>query len=212
MKKFLLLFFSLSTLIIHATEKEIVALVVFENLTDKEFTSGKFFITQVDKVLEVLDVNSESGFEIVLPEKGKYKFSFYSPDFTTYTYYAARISSKNEIITIRLEEKNGDDFNTMPSPLSFNSLNLNYFNNDQIEKMVEEEKINFVIHGISKSVIDFSEFKEKYGIAFFTENCTIDPLTFMRAIEHNKRIEEFLNEKYGSEWKNYLPTKPFGLK
>lgn len=81
---------------------EIVATVVFENLTNKEFTSGEFMIIDLNKKTKI---TVAENFNITLPEKGKYHFSFVTNDFTAYTFYPARINKRKNTITIRLMEK-----------------------------------------------------------------------------------------------------------
>ena len=101
MKKIILtLTLALFTSMAFATE--IVATVVFENLTDKKFKSGKFTIIDLNKKIEISKAES---FKITLPEKGKYQFSFVSDDFTAYTFYPTRINKRKNTITVRLMEK-----------------------------------------------------------------------------------------------------------
>ena len=67
----------LLTSIVFSTE--IVATVVFENRTNKELTSGRFTILNMNKTTEITNTDS---FHITLPKKGKYRFVFVSDDFT----------------------------------------------------------------------------------------------------------------------------------
>ena len=108
MNKVFLFVSLLAPTIYPATEKKIIAKVVFENFTEIDFTSGKFFIKELNKIIEI---GSEDSFTITLPEKGKYQFGFYSEEFDSYTYYSERIGSKKNIITIRLQNK-GPGFDT----------------------------------------------------------------------------------------------------
>ena len=209
MKKAFLFIFLLSTIISHATEKEIVAEVVFENYTNINLTTGKFFITELNKTI---DIDSEENFTIILPNKGKYQFSFYTENFDSYTYYSARITSNKNVITVRLQEK-GKKFNYKSKTQSnFNDTNefaVDYENN--VSNKSEEDGMNFIFNGINSSPVDFKAFKAKYGIGIVTKNCVVDPLTFKKSIEHNKYIIEHLNDKFGDEWKNDLPAQPFGV-
>lgn len=90
MRKIILTFIlALFTSMTFATE--IIATVVFENLTDKELKSGEFTIIDLNQKIEI----SKAGiFKITLPEKGKYQFSFVSDDFTAYTFYPKRINKR----------------------------------------------------------------------------------------------------------------------
>jgi hypothetical protein len=207
-KTFLTLILALTFTVSKATEKEIIAEIVFENLTGKELNSGEFFITETNERIEIVNTKN---FKITLPSKGKYQFGFATEDFTAYTYYPSRITNKKNTITIRLVEKR---------ELTFNHANLSFpmnldtnLTNEQIEKKIAKGNLNFIIHGIDNSIPkEFADFKEKYGIGLVKENCVIDPLSFKRATENNQMISDYLNEKFGEEWINELPTKPFGIK
>lgn len=65
MRKIILAFaLALFTSMVFATE--VVATVVFENATNKEFKTGKFSIINLNKIIKVSKAES---FEITLPEK-----------------------------------------------------------------------------------------------------------------------------------------------
>ncbi len=204
-KSILTLTLALFSSIAFATE--IVATVVFENLTEDELKSGEFTIIDLNKKIEVSKAES---FKITLPEKGKYQFSFVSDNFTAYTFYPARINKRKNTITVRLIEKkelrNGEIY-------SF-PMNLETELTDkQIEQRIENGTLNFITHGIDSFVPkEYVEFKEKYGIGLSKENCVIDPLYFKKATENNQMIFDFLNRKYGTEWQTELKTKPLGIK
>ncbi|MGZ0017683.1 FEKKY domain-containing protein [Yeosuana sp. AK3] len=190
------------------TEKEIIAEVVFENLTNKEFTSGKFIILNSNRKIEV---NKAESFKITLPEKGKYQFSFITDDFTAYTFYPKIINNRKNTITIRLMDKTElniiDSVYTFPMNLSTN------LTDEQIEKLISEGKLNFIMHALENSIPEeYVIFKEKYGIGLIKENCVIDPLSFKKATENNQMIFDYLNKKYGNEWLTKLKIKPFGIK
>ncbi|OZV68174.1 FEKKY domain-containing protein [Winogradskyella aurantia] len=186
---------------------EIVATVVFENLTDKELKSGTFTIIDLNKKI---DISKAESFKITLPEKGKYQFSFVSDNFTCYTFYPARINKKKNTITVQLMEK------TEFKSGGIYSFQINLETNltdEQIEQRLADGTLNFIIHGIDNSIPkEYLEFKEKYGIGLVKENCVIDPLSFKKATENNQMIFDFLNKKYGIEWQTELKTKPFGIK
>lgn len=209
MKKIILtLVFALAFGNSNATEKEVIVEVVFENLTEKDLNSGVFFITETNERIEISDTKS---FTVKLPRKGKYQFGFATHEFNAYTYYPARITSKKNTITIRLEEKKERISKTKYSHFPLNKqTNLT---DEQIEVKISKGNLNFIIHGIDNTIPEgFTEFKEKYGIGVQKENCVVDPLSFKRATENNKMISDYLTKKYGEDWLNELPTKPFGIK
>ena len=209
MKKIILtLILALTFTISKANEKEIIAEVVFENLTGKELNFGEFFITETN---ERIKINHTNSFQITLPSKGKYQFRFSTEDFTAYTYYPSRITNKKNTITIRLVEKTELTLNIGNFSFSMN-LEAN-LTDEQIEKRISTGNLNFINYGIDNSIPkEFFDFKEKYGIGLIKENCVIDPLSFKRVTENNILIADYLNKKYGEDWLKELPTKPFGIK
>ena len=208
MKKLILtLILALTFAVTKASEKEIIAEVIFENLTNKEFTAGEFTIIELNKKTQITKAES---FQIILPEKGKYQFSFVSDDFTAYTFYPTRINKRKNTITIRLMEKMEYKSNGIYSfPMNLETD----LTDEQIEQRIENGTLNFIMHGIDSSIPnEYVEFKEKYGIGLTKENCVIDPLSFKKATENNQMIFDYLNKKYGTEWQTELKTKPFGIK
>ncbi|MFC6860348.1 FEKKY domain-containing protein [Zunongwangia atlantica] len=195
MKKSLILFVFLMSIAVEARTKEIIAEVVFENTTDAPITSGTFFITELDKEIEI---TSAESFSITLPEKGKYQFGFYSEDFTSYTYYPAKITSKKNIITIRLEQK----------PATETALNYRNLANPEDLGV----GMNFIFNGINQKPVDFSEFSEKYVVGAVSKNCTVDPVLMKRVTAHNQKVANYLTKNFGEQWKEDLPATPFGLK
>ncbi len=188
-------------------EEKITATVVFENLTNKEQVVGEFFITETNETIKVSGTNS---FKITLPEKGKYQFGFLTSDFDAYTYYPAKITHKKNTITIRLVEKKHLTLNNgMRSfPIDVDTK----LTDKQIEKKIADGNLNFIIHGIDSSIPkEYVDFKEKYGIGLIKKNCIIDPLSFKIAIENNQMISDYLNSKYGEEWRKELTSKPLGV-
>lgn len=208
MKKIILtLILALTFTVSKASEKEIIAEVIFENLANKEFTSGEFTIIDLNKKIDIFKAES---FKITLPEKGKYQFSFLSDDFTAYTFYPTRINKRKNTITVRLMEKTEFKNTGIYSfPISLETD----LTDEQIEQRIENGTLNFIMHGIDSSIPkEYVEFKEKYGVGLTKENCVIDPLSFKKATENNQMIFDFLNKKYGTEWQSELKTKPFGIK
>jgi len=202
---FLTLILSLFTSISFANEIE--ATVVFKNLTNKEFTSGEFTIVDLNRKIEI---NKAENFKITLPKKGKYEFSFVSDDFTAYTFYPTRINKRKNTIIIRLIKKvelNTNRIYSFPMNLETNLTDR------QIETLIENENLNFIINGIDNSIPkDYIKFKEKYGIGLVKENCVIDPISYKKTRENNQMIFDYLNKKYGTKWINELDIKPFGIK
>ncbi|SEA67940.1 MORN repeat variant [Flavobacterium gillisiae] len=75
-----------------------------------------------------------------------------------------------------------------------------------------DRNLNFIIHGIDNKIpLEYLNFKEKYGIGLIIENCAIDPFSFKRATKNNQMISEYLNKKYGRDWLDELPSKPYGI-
>jgi hypothetical protein len=209
MKKITLtLILALTFTVSKANEKEIIAEVVFENLTGEELRAGEFFITETN---ERIEINNTKSFTITLPSKGKYQFGFSTEDFTAYTYYPSRITIKKNTITIRLVKKTELTLNSGIFSFPMN-LDTN-LTDEQIEERISTGNLNFITHGIDNSIPkEFSAFKEKYGIGLIKENCVIDPISFKKATENNIMIADYLNKKYGADWLKELPTKPFGIK
>jgi hypothetical protein len=209
MKKiFITLIVALTFTVSKANEKEIIAVVVFENLTGKELNSGEFFITETNTRIEIKDTQS---FKITLPAKGKYQFGFATEDFNAYTYYPSRITTNTNTITIRLVEKTKL---TLKNEIFSFPVNLDTnLTDEQMEKRISQGTLNFIMHGIDSSIPEeYIRFKEKYGIGLIKENCVIHPLSFQKTRENNQMIFDYLNKKYGTDWLNELPTKPFGIK
>ncbi len=191
-----------------ASEKKIVATVIFENLTNEKFSSGEFKIFETG---EIFQINSDENFTIELPEKGKYQFSFQTNEFISYVYYPSKISAKKNIITIRLTELKSSIFKN--EILSFSDYADLKMTDQVILEKINNKKLNFIIHGINNNTPEnYSEFLEKFGIGFKTENCVVDPISYKKTTENNKRIIEYLDKTYGKDWIKELPTKPFGFK
>lgn len=146
-----------------------------------------------------------------MPAKGKYQFSFSTPDFTAYTVYPVVINETKNTITVKLVEKKDMLIATqrVSKPLSPNS-NLTV---EQIEQQIIAGQVHFVMYGIDNSIPDeYIAFQKKYGIELVKENCVIDPLSFKKATENNQIIANYLYKKYGDDWLLDLGSKPFGIK
>jgi len=192
------LIFTLTFAVSNATDKEIIAEVIFENLTTKKIISGEFYINETN---EKIDVTNIENFKITLPKKGKYKFRFITEDFIAFISYPKRISNKKNKIRIQLMSK-------------YYSTKLETeVTDEQIENRISDENVNFIMHGIDNSIpIEYLEFKKKYGIGLIKENCVIDPISMKKARENNQRILKYLTDKYGENWLKELKAKPFGIK
>ncbi|GAA4309277.1 hypothetical protein [Nibribacter koreensis] len=204
MKNCILTIFFLFTLTV-SQAKEITANVVFENRTGKQLTAGKFYIKELGKTL---DITSGADFTVTLPEKGKYSFAFKSDEFEAYTVYPARITENKNTITIRLMAKHTEDV----MKIDILTPRINGLNNEQLETLMAQGQLNFIFHCIYKLNLDFTAFQVTYGIGYASKNCIIDPLTLKQTAEHNRRLEQYLNEKYGEGWKQDLPAYPLGIK
>ena len=192
MKKILLALFFLCSIAVEAETKEIIAEVVFENATDVTFSSGTFFITELE---EEIEITSLENFKITLPKKGKYQFGFYAEEFVSYILYPSKITSRKNIIRIRLESK-----------IKSNAVSgfTIYTNNPDIG-------MNFVYNGINNKPIDFTRFTEEYGVGMISKNCVVDPLMMKYVTAHNQKVAAYLTAKFGVTWKDDLPATPFGL-
>lgn len=192
-----------------AFSDQITATVVFENFTEKTTVSGIFYITETNQTFAI---NSLDNFTIELPEKGKYEFRFYSEDVLALTYFPARITERKNVITVRLENKteatSSDIFQKNNLPIK----EIPELTTEQIEEGIATGTINFIVHGLVAVDQEAADaFKEVYGVGFTSENCAIDPISYKRAISTNKKIEAYLTSKFGEDWKNETPARPFGL-
>ncbi|WP_026815259.1 FEKKY domain-containing protein [Arenibacter certesii] len=206
-KSLLSLLLSLSFIVSHATEKEILATVVFEKVTAYNNIEGEFFVTETNQRIKVSGTQS---FKITLPEKGKYQFGFTSNELAAYTYYPSKITKQKNTITVRLLEKseqNAGSINLIPAVVAHHTTD------EEIDQLFEKGDLNFIIHGIDNSIPkEYVKFKDKYGVGFVKENREVNPLSYKRATENNQIISDYLNKIYGKNWLNELPAKPFGIK
>ncbi|RXJ52590.1 FEKKY domain-containing protein [Gelidibacter gilvus] len=185
---------------------EIMATVIFENLTDKTSISGVFYISETNQSFQI---NSLEEFTITLPKRGKYQFKFYSEDVNAFTSYPIRITERKNTVTIRLENKT-----TNAETLARTSTikDISGFSNEQIEEGVNNGTINFIVHGlVALSPEAIKPFKDVFGVGFISENCVVDPISFRTAMNTNKKIQDYLTLKFGEVWKDKLPAQPFGL-
>lgn len=212
MKKLtILLLLTLTFTICKASDKEIIATIVFENTTDQSFNSGEFYSYGTDQKIPISTLES---FKITLPEKGKYIFSFYSADFETYTFYPVTINERKNTIKIKLFEKvTKKELVSTASGFSRPINNTKNLSNEQFEELILAGKVYFVAHGLDSSIPEeYVAFQKKYGISIKKENCVLDPLTFKETTENNQAIANYLTQKYGDSWLLDLTSKPFGIK
>ncbi|MBA6151702.1 FEKKY domain-containing protein [Gelidibacter maritimus] len=184
--------------------ERIAVTIIFENFSDKTAISGVFYISETNQRLEI---NSLEPFTITLPKKGRYQFEFYSEDVKAFIYYPTKITKRKNTVTIRLENRTNNS-----EAISVPIKDISNFSNEQIEDGINNGTINFIVHGLTALSPDAIKlFKDVYGIGFISENCVIDPMSYRTAINTNKRIEAYLNYKFGEDWQNKLPAPPFGL-
>ncbi len=163
--------------------------VSFDTKTAIQFTEGVFKIKETN---EELIISELEDFEITLPEKGKYEFSFVSKGFTAYTIYPVRMNTRKSTITIRLEET--------------------HFQKKEVASKPETVK-HFIFNGLTNDISDaWKVFYEKYGVSKITENCVVDPFSYRKAVEQNQKIYNQLTKKFGKDWIDDLPEIPFGLR
>ena len=191
-----------------ASNKEIVAEVVFENLSDTPFDTGQFIISETNtKVL----VTSTDSFNITLPKKGKYNFSFSTYNFFSSISYPKKITKNKNVIYIRLIAKNNAFQNKYS--LQKNLTKQDKLSDEDIADLIKSGSVNFIANAITNNISEeYIQFKKEYNIGFIIENCAIDPLAFGVAVENNKIISAFLSRTYGENWKNTLKNKPLGVK
>ena len=120
---------------------------------------------------------------------------FYAEEFVSYILYPSKITSRKNIIRIRLESK-----------IKSNAVSgfTIYTNNPDIG-------MNFVYNGINNKPIDFTRFTEEYGVGMISKNCVVDPLMMKYVTAHNQKVAAYLTAKFGVTWKDDLPATPFGL-
>ena len=167
-----------------------------------------FYILETQQTIQI---NSLETFTIELPSKGKYQFEFYSDQVNALTYYPTKITTRKNTVTIRLRTKT----KTIKAPTtgrSFPLIDISDFSEEQLEEGINNGSINFIFHGlITLSPEAIKPFKEAFGVGFISENCVVDPVSFRIAMSTNKKIENYLNLKFGEVWKEQLPAQPFGL-
>lgn len=206
--KAILLFLSFSLTISTVFAKSITVNVVFENRTQNENVTGTFYVSGTN---QQLDIYSLEKFTVDVPTKGKYEFRFHTDDALAFTSYPARINNDKNTVTIILEKKKEKAELTTPykrSPL----LDITNLSTERLEAGINEGAINFIIHSlIAPNPESVQAFKDQYGIGFIIENCAVDAVSFKTATRINKKIEAFLNLKYGENWQDLLPMTPFGL-
>jgi len=202
MKKLVLVFvMALGVTVSKAGDREVIAEVIFENLTEKEAIAGDFYVIETK---EKISVNTFNRFKITLPKKGKYHFRFVSEGFSTYTYYPNRITNNRNTITIRLMKKR--DTNFQNDFFSFPMDMETTLTDEEIEQKIEKGTLNFISHGIDATIPEeYVRFKEKYGIGLVKENCVIDPAAYKKATENNQMIVNFLTKKFGEKRQQRLP-------
>ncbi|SFU72366.1 hypothetical protein SAMN05216480_11653 [Pustulibacterium marinum] len=163
--------------------------VSFDTKTAIQFSEGVFKIKETN---EELIISKLEDFEITLPEKGKYEFSFVSEGFTAYTIYPVRMNARKNTIIIRLEETHFQKKEVASKPETVNHFIFNGFTND-----------------ISDA---WKVFYDKYGVSKITENCVVDPFSYRKAVEQNQKMYNQLTQKFGKDWIEDLPEIPFGLR
>lgn len=191
-----------------ALSAQVTATIVFQNLTEKTTVSGVFYINETH---QSIPVNSLENLSVDLPKNGTYNFQFYSDNVRAFIHNPVRITNRKNTVIIRLEDKlKNDDLSNIPNP--FLIKNISDFSIEQIEEAITLGTINFIVHSlVALHPESAKSFKNEFGVGFISQNCVIDPVSFKIAMANNKRIETYLNLKYGKGWKNKLPMLPFGM-
>lgn len=191
----------------YAFSDQISATVVFENQSEQTSISGVFYILETNQTFQI---KSMEKFTIELPKKGKYHFEFFSEDVNAFTYYPVKITERKNTVTIKLENKATGSKDVAAANTLL--IDISSYSEEQIEAGVNDGSINFIFHGLmSLSPEAVKTFKDEFGVGFRSENCVIDPISFKMAMNINKKLEMYLNSKFGESWKAKLPAQPFGL-
>ncbi|QMU63641.1 MAG: hypothetical protein GKR88_04645 [Flavobacteriaceae bacterium] len=139
-------------LLTNTINKEIEVKIIIVNNTVNEFESGILNIKETNQNIKIDELNST----ILLPKKGKYKFSFTSDNFKPYIIFPYKITKRKNEIIIKLTENN--------NKLSNDTFKLNYVLSElntisDIEKAIKDEKANFITFGINNSPINKKNLK-----------------------------------------------------
>lgn len=187
---------------------QITVTIVFENHSAKTSVSGTLYIEETRQTIPFTTLNPIS---VILPKKGDYHIKFYSEDVDAFIAYPVKISERKNTVTVRLAHKTQmADTSTPPQRLATNDSSK--FSMEQMEEGISKGVIYFIVHGLIPINPETTKaFEATYGIGFISENCMMDPMSYKIAMSNNKKIEEYLNLKYGKAWKKQLPTPPFGL-
>jgi hypothetical protein len=184
---FLLLFFGTG----HAHEDGIQIQVIVKNHTAYPLSEGTLFIAELNQKVAI---NDSGSIRLNLPKKGKYHFSFASPQFRAYLDYPKRISNKKNTITIVLTE-------------------VNLGQRMQPDTAFLWDEPFFIIHGKEATPSNEKQkrFTQKYGVVFKVQDCRTNPVSFRFALEHNREVSDYLDGRYGHRWRKELSQPPFGL-
>ncbi|WP_338349854.1 hypothetical protein [Nonlabens tegetincola] len=70
----------------------------------------------------------------------------------------------------------------------------------------------FIVYGlVPPSRDDVKEFEDKYGVGSISMGCVIDPLSSVKATKNNCAIAAYLDQKYGTVWREEIKYHPYGL-
>jgi hypothetical protein len=177
-------------------DNQIKLKVVFENNTFRNFKYGELEIIELNKVIEI---NSTDEILITLPKKGKYHFTFKTPNFKVNIEPFLKISTKNKTLKIILNDKSLYHVDKL--------LLAEQIDNENLESKIELGEINFGVNAITNnSNANYKSFEKKYGIGFVVENCVVNNIMYNKFRINNKIIIKYLNEKYGKKvWIEDLP-------
>lgn len=80
---------------------------------------------------------------------------------------------------------------------------------EQENKCKNTSTMHFLQFGIMTR--NHEDFKNKYCVDVVYENCVATAFLSEKAKKNNRKVAEYLTEKYGESWKKDLGFVPFGL-
>lgn len=106
---------------------------------------------------------------------------------------------------IKIIEINTGDYRSVQLP------DLGDFTYEQMDSLRNKRQLVLRGYGIIPASQDKVElFRQKYLVNYLQESCSIINADYTS--RQNKRIIVFMDRKYGSGWRGYLPATPFVLR
>lgn len=169
-----------------------------ENQSSKPFTSG---VLNIQETGYKKTIKSTHSFSILLPQKGKYSFTFETPGFFAVIDQPRKIRKNNKTIEIKLYEKT-------EKKIYLNSSTPHTF----IENLFQKNVLTLYYPSITAQLSNEQlKFSQTYNIQFQTISCTINGLELTKIQNHNKRITRFLKHKFKLPLEHSFPLNIFGV-